>query len=370
MRSVNRLMVSLCALAVIGGIAAYGANQQPAGATMPPPKVDVYAVTGAEAVGVRFEYPARLSAYRSTTVTARVNGVLQEKYYTEGAFVAKGSPMYRIEPDTYSAAVEAAAAAVELKSATLANAKREWDRVENLYRNNAISTKEYDAALSAYEVAKADLSSAKAQLKSSKINLGYTRVVAPIGGIAGMKQIDVGNVVNAGTPLVSLTQIDPIYAEFSIPDSDMQKSGSSLRRLAGTSALKAVLTYEGKSYSGTVDFVAPQISTTNGSVKVRARLSNSDNTLMPGAFGRIAIAGVQSAPVIKVPQKAVLQNKQGTIVMVVDNGRVGIRPIRLGKKAGEYFIIEDGLKGGETVIVNNFFHIQPGAPVTIDKTVR
>lgn len=330
-------------------------------------KVDVYPVKHPQAETYKFNYPARLTAYQFVTVTSRITGILQKKYYSEGAFVRKGTLLYQIEPNSYLAKVDESSADVELKMATLSNTRREWERVENLYKNNAISKKEYDASLTAYEVAKADLSSSKARLKSSKIDLEYTRVIAPISGIMGMKIVDVGNVVNSGTQLVNITQMDPIYAEFSIPDTDLSKSGTSIRQLAASSTLKVVFAYEGKNYSGVIDFVSPQINVTNGSAKVRARLNNIDNVLLPGAFGRISIAGVQGSNVIKVPQKAILQNKFGANVMVVENGKVAMRTIRLGKRAGDYFIVEQGLKEGDKVIVNNFFHITPGAPVVVDK---
>jgi len=323
-------------------------------------KVDVYEVKKPQAEVFNFNYPARLISYQFATVTSRITGVLQGKYYKEGQFVHKGDLLYRIEPNSYSAKVDESSAEVELKDATLSNARREWERVENLYKNSAISKKEYDTAFAAYEIAKADLSSSKARLKSSKIDFGYTRVTAPISGIAGMKLIDVGNVVNPSTQLVSITQINPIYAEFSVPDTDLSKSGTSIQQLAKSSDLKVIFAYEGKTYSGVIDFVAPQINITNGSVKIRARLNNLDNSLLPGAFGRINIVGLHSVPVIKVPQKAILQSKHGVNVMVVKNGKVGMRTIRLGKRAGDYFIVEQGLKEGDKVIVNNFFHIIPG----------
>ncbi|TDA62500.1 efflux RND transporter periplasmic adaptor subunit [Sulfuricurvum sp. IAE1] len=333
-------------------------------------KVDVYEVKKPQAEVFNFNYPARLNAYQFSTVTSRVTGILEKKYFKEGEFVRKGSLLYTIESNNYVAKVDEISAEVELKKATLSNSKKEWERVENLYKNSAISKKEYDTAFTAYEVAKADLRSSTARLKSSRIDFDYTRVTAPISGIIGMKLIDIGNVVNQGTQLVSITQIDPIHAEFSIPDVDLSKSGTNLRRIAKSSKLKVVFTYEGKKYSGFIDYIAPQINITNGSVKIRARLNNLDNSLLPGAFGRISIVGLQSVPIIKVPQKAILQSKYGVNVMVVENGKVGIREILLGKRTGNYFIVKQGLKEGDKVIVNNFFHITPGAPVAIDKTIK
>ncbi|MDD3598194.1 efflux RND transporter periplasmic adaptor subunit [Sulfuricurvum sp.] len=372
MRVITNPLLSVGVAILVGLIplSLQGADKASSTKAQPLPKVDVYKVGSAQPAAVTFAYPARLNALANATVTSRITGVLIQKLYKEGSFVKKGELLYRIEPDTYAALVNERSADVEVKKAALTNAQRDWERVENLYKNNAISKKEYDAALSAYEMAKADVSSAAARLQSAKIDLNYTAVKAPISGIVEMKQIDVGNVVTAGTPLVSITQVDPIYAEFSVPDVDLQKAGSSLQSLSKSGKLPVAFNYNGTIYSGVVDYVAPQINTSTGSVKVRARLKNPNNVLIPGAFGRINIVGVHAAAVITVPQKAVLQNKMGTIVMVVDKGVVGIRPIKLGKKSGDDFIIEQGLKAGDTVIVNNFFRIQPGAPVAIDKVVN
>jgi len=372
MKSINTLFLSLSAAIVLMATTLQGKDEQPSNAAMSQSvaKVDVYHVKKPQAVTFQFNYPARLTASQFTTVTSRVTGVLQGKYYKEGEFVRKGTLLYRIEPNSYSAKVDESSAEVELKNATVSNTRKEWERVENLYKNSAISKKEYDAALAAYEVAKADLSLSKARLKSSKIDLEYTRITAPISGIVGIKIVDVGNVVNPGTQLVSITQINPIYAEFSIPDTDLHKAGTSIQKLVKSSGLKVAFTYEGTNYSGVIDFIAPQINITNGSVKIRARLNNQNDSLLPGAFGRISITGVQNVPVITVPQKAILQSKYGSNVMVVENGKVGMRAIHLGKRSGDYFIVDQGLKEGDIVIVNNFFHIAPGAPVVIDKTVQ
>lgn len=372
MRLLTNPILSTGAAILIGlvPLSLQGAQKTPAAQTQSAPKVDVYKVGSAQPIPVTFAYPARLNALANAIVTSRITGVLTQKLYTEGNYVKKGDLLYRIEPDSYAALVNERSADLEVKKAALTNAQRDWERVENLFKNNAISKKEYDAALSAYEISKADVSSARARLQSAKIDLNYTAVRAPISGIVEMKQVDVGNVVTVGTPLVNITQVNPIYAEFSIPDVDVRKAGGSLQILAKGEKLKVAFNYNGAIYTGFVDYVAPQINTNTGSIKVRARLKNPLNVLIPGAFGRINIVGVHTDAAITVPQKAVLQNKMGTIVMVVDKGVVGIRPIKLAKKSGDNFIIEQGLKAGDTVIVNNFFRIQPGAPVAIDKVVN
>jgi membrane fusion protein (multidrug efflux system) len=346
-----------------------GAKSQAA----PAPHADAYTVKAVEKSEVVLTYPARLQSIRSATVVSRVTGVLLEKRFKEGDAVKAGDLLYRIEPDLYAAAVHEQRAEVALQQAKLQKAERDWSRAQSLYKDNAISVQEHDAALSAYETAKAEVNAAKAQLRTRELELGYTDVTAPIAGIAGIKQTDVGNVVNAGTPLVTITQTDPIYARFSIPSEDLQKA-----RVAGKEGtwswgdarrLKATLDVGGIKEAGTIDYIAPSADTQTGSVSARARFSNKDNLLLPGAFGRITIEGIVRKNVIMIPQKSVLQNPKGTIVFVVRDGKAAVRPIVLGDPVGNSFVVLKGLENGDEVIVNNFFRVKPGMPVIIDKTV-
>jgi membrane fusion protein (multidrug efflux system) len=339
----------------------------------PAPHADAHIVKSLDRSEVVLTYPARLQSLRSATVVSRVTGVLQKKHYIEGAAVKSGDPLYSIEPDLYAAAVREQRAEVALQKAKLQKAERDWNRAQALYSDSAISVQEHDAALSAYETAKAEVNAAKAQLQTRELELGYTDVTAPIAGIAGIKQTDVGNVVNAGTPLVTITQTDPIYAQFSLPSEDLQKmrvSGEEGTWSWGDAGrLKATLDVGGNQVTGEIDYIAPSADTQTGSVSARARFSNKDNRLLPGAFGRITLEGIVRKNVIMIPQKAVLQNPQGTIVFVVKDGKAAVRPVVLGDPVGNSFVILKGLENGDEVIVNNFFRVKPGMPVVIDKTV-
>lgn len=340
---------------------------------MPAPHADAYTVEAAETSKVVLNYPARLQSIRSATVVSRVTGVLEKKYYTEGDRVKAGTRLYRIEPDLYAAAVHEQDAQVALQEAQFKKAERDWSRAESLYKDNAISVQEHDAALSAYETAKAEVNAAKAQLQTRELELGYTEVKAPISGIAGIKQTDIGNVVNPGSALVTITQTDPIYAQFSIPSGDLMKA-----RVASEEGrwswgekgrLKATLEIGGMSVTGDIDYIAPTADLQTGSVNARARFKNGDNLLLPGAFGKITIEGIVRNNVVMIPQKALLQNPMGTIVFVVEDGKAAVRPVVIGDPVGNSYVIQQGLKAGDRVIVNNFFRVKPGMPVVIDKSV-
>ncbi|WP_345969278.1 efflux RND transporter periplasmic adaptor subunit [Sulfurimonas sp. HSL1-6] len=339
----------------------------------PAPHADAYVVKAVAKRDVVLNYPARLKSIRSATVVSRVTGVLLTKRFKEGDYVKQGARLYKIEPDLYQAAVNEQKASVILQESLYTKAERDWKRAQALYKDNAISVQEHDAALSAYETARAQVNAAKAQLQTRELELGYTDVVAPISGIAGIKQTDVGNVVNAGTPLVTITQTDPIYALFSIPAGDLQKARVENKEgrwsWGDEGRLKASLDVDGIKVSGDIDFIAPTADAQTGSISMRARFKNSDNLLLPGTFGRVTLEGISRDNVIMIPQKAVLQNPMGTIVFIEQEGQAAVRPVVLGDPVGNSFVVRKGLAEGDKVIVNNFFRVKPGAPVIIDKTV-
>jgi membrane fusion protein (multidrug efflux system) len=354
--------------------ALWAAASSAAPAQMPAPRVDVYTIRPQSALPVTLEYPARIKSIRSATVVSRVTGVLMKKHYEEGSFVKEGKVLYTIEPDTYAATLHEREADLAVAEALFTNAERDWKRVEALYNDDAISRKEYDAALAAYERNKAECSAARARLESARIDLGYTEVKAPISGIAGKKATDVGNVVSAGTPLVTITQTDPVHAEFAIPDVDLfkinQALGSGRWNKGGKDHLDVSVNVGGTIMKGTVDYIAPTVNEKTASIDARAEFANADNALLPGSFGRLEITGLKRGNVTMVPQKAVLQNPKGTIVFIVEDGKAAVRPVKLGDTEGENYIVEGALKPGDLVIVNNFFRVKPGMQVTIDKTIN
>ena len=364
----------VCTFVLFGAAQLTAEESTPAARQAPAPKADVYVVRPVAKLPVHFEYPARLVSVDSAEVVARVKGVLLEQTYTEGAFVRKGDPLYRIEPDIYAATLRERKADLAVARAARTNANREWQRVEALYNDNAVSRKEYDAALAAHLSADASVTAAEARLETAKIDLNYTDVTAPISGIAGIKQTDVGNVVESGSALVRITRTDPIHAEFAIPDNDMKKINAALKsgRWSKSDGKEILARFEsgGLSAEGTVDFMAPVVDAETASVKARAAFSNPDNVLMAGTFGRIRLDGLERNNVIMVPQKAVLQNPQGTIVFIVEDGKAAVRPVTLGDTQGENYIVEGPLRPGDRVIVNNFFRVKPGMPVTVDKTLN
>ncbi len=340
-----------------------------------PPKVDVYIVPPSKDIEISLEYPVRFVPLRDATIMARVTGVLQKKYYTEGQYVHKGDLLYKIEPDSYVANVESAKAALQLENAKLAKAQKDWIRADGLYKDKAISEQEKDSAYYAYQTAQASVNVTKAALKKVKIDLSYTNVRATISGMSGLKMVNEGEFVKEGTPLVTITQTDPIYAEFSITNFNTLKqkyqlSKGSWNNLQGAN-LKASLLLDGKPYGslGKVDFVDSHLDKSTATLKARAVFENHSLTLLAGGYARIKLMGIISKNVITVPQKSVLQSPLGTSVFVVVNKKIVPKPVKILGTADQNFIVQ-GVSAKDAVVLNNFFRVKPNDSVIIDKILK
>jgi membrane fusion protein (multidrug efflux system) len=352
----------------------FGAGES-AGKQMPPPKADIYIVPAPSDLTIDLKYPAQIKSFQDVEVYARVQGVLLEKLYTEGEAVTKGDLLFKIEDDIYQAKVDAAKASVEMAQATLNNAKRNWDRIKKLFKSKAVSVESRDTALSTYENALASLSMSKAQLKQAQIDLDYTSVKAPISGIAGVKKVDIGNLVknDGNSALVQITQNNQVFIDFSMPLSDFKNIQSGLWTMPEDNKINVTITLNEKTLkeSGVVDFIDVVIDQKTSTVKMRAIIDNPVHTLMPGNFIRVTLNGIVQKNVITIPQKALLQNPMGTIIFVENNGIAAVKPVVIGKETGDKFVVSGGpLQSGDRVIVNNFFKVKPGKPLTVDKIIN
>lgn len=340
--------------------------------------VKTYKVTGTKSVSFELQYPGRTKSISRVNVVARVGGILKERYFKDGQFVNKDDLLFKIEPDIYQAEYDSAKAQVEQATAEVNRAERDWHRIKASYEDKVASEQQRDSALSAYEQAKAMLEAARARLKQAEINLKYTDVKAPVSGVTGTRFIDIGNMVNPNTALVTITEIDPIYVEFAIPDTDiirLQATGYRLRDIKknNPSALtlkpQVYLLIEDRpyKYTGHIDFIDSVIDEKTSSVNARAVFLNPQRELLPGQFVRVVIKGLQRKNVIVVPQKAVLQTPLGPAVYVFENEKAVMKNIKLGDRAGEDFIVDEGLKTGDMVIIDNLMKLRPEMPVKVNQ---
>lgn len=342
---------------------------------IPPIQVRVVDVNKRD-IPIELTYPARAKSTSSINVKARVQGVLLKKYYTEGEFVKAGELLYLIDPSIYEAKVKKAKANVALRDAEFDRAKKEWDRVELLFKEGAVSKKDREYALSAFESAKAALDMAYADLKDAEINLGYTKVRAPISGIVGQKQQDIGTLVGPGTDNITLTTIttlNPMYAEFSMPSNEalMLNPNASSNKISYPSDKKIRATISDEngnivSDSGILDFSGINTDLNTGSIKARVIFENKNSSVYPGMFIRVTLKGLVKKERIVIPQKAIMQIPTGTFVYTVVDKKAVFKPIRLGEMVdSDMCIVEEGLNQGDKVIISNILKLKPNAPVQV-----
>ncbi len=333
------------------------------------PEVDVYRVPPPKDVPINLIYPARVKSIKSVMIVSRVSGFLEKRFFTEGSYVRKGEVLFKIEPDIYKARVEKARADVINALALFKKARGNWLRAKNSFKDHVISVEKRDEAKYAYEMAKANLLAKRALLKEAEISLNYTNVRATISGFTGIKKVDVGAFLDVGTPLVQITQINPIYVEFSIPETDVNKYGFIKNRARYLRSLKAKLIIAGTPYPliGKINFIDTSINKDTDSLKIRAIFPNPNYTLIPYEFVRIKLIGIYKKHLLLIPQRALIQNSYGTMVFVIKDGKAYARIIKIGGSVGNFYIVKAGLKSGDLIALDNFFKLRNAMPVKIDK---
>ena len=340
----------------------------PPGGGMPPAEVEVITVAP-RTVPQTVEVPGRLTAVRVAQVRARVEGILEKRTYSEGTEVKAGQVLFRIDPRTLAANAESAKATLARAKATALIAGQNLERLQALKDTKAIAKQEYDQAVAAKAQADADVAAAQASLTQAEINLSYTTVTAPISGRIGRALVTEGALVGRGeaTHLATIEQYDPIWVDFSQSSAEFINLRESLKTgktKASKAPVKLVLE-NGKEYTqpGKLLFNDLAVDPTTGSVGLRAEFANPGRELLPGQFVTVRLPVAQAENVIVVPQKAVQVSPQGQMVMVVTpEGTVAPVPVKSGGLSGSDWIIAEGLKGGEQVIVNGLQKVRPGAP--------
>jgi len=361
------------ALAALSVVVMAGCGKPSAQQTgeMPPPEVNVVTVEPRD-IAATFEQVGQTAGVREVEVRPRVTGILQRWNYKEGSAVQAGRSLFTIDPAPFQATVARVDADLASAQAKEAQAARDIERLQPLYEQGMVSRKAFDDALSAKEVAAAGVKSAEAALRQAKLDLAYTRVEAPISGVTSRALKSEGSLVEAQqTLLTTISQVDPIHVIFSISESENLK----LQRESAAGRLRlpkdgrftvTVKLSDGTTYArpGRVDFSDVRINPETGTSEARAVLPNSDQSLRPGQFVRVALAGATYMNALAVPQRAVLEGPTGKIIMTVNaKGIVEPRPVEVGEWAGADWIITSGLNPGDHVIVDGVMKARPGSPV-------
>src|SRR5262245_47144659 len=376
------LVVCVIALAVGGYVAAFGwpwvAREQPTAgqATPPPPQVGIVTAEPAE-VPLRVEYAGRIVSIRDVEIRALVAGLLLKRDFEEGDKVTQGQLLFQIDPASYQVALNRAEAQLNQAEAALRQAAENHARVEELTSRNVATEKQSEDALATPEQAGAAVRGAQAETANAKLNLGYTEVRAPATGIAALNSPSIGSLIQAQqTLLTTITPQDPAYVNFSLT----YEEGNAFRELNERRAkpiedkdLSVELYYaNGRLYShrGKLDSSAPRVDPQTGTVQVRTVFPNPNGLLLPGQFVRLRILGITLPDAIAIRKEAVSQGPQGPFVYVVDaNDDAEVRPVRLGQQVGLDWVISDGLKPGDRIVVDGVIRVRAGEKVTPVKYV-
>ena len=370
----------LVAVAVLSMfLAGCGKSDAPAagaGGAPPPPQVGVVTVTPGD-VGLVTELPGRLEASRVAQVRARAAGILQKRLFREGSDVKAGQALFAIDSAPYAAAIASAKASQARAEANLAQATALAERYKPLVEANAISKQDYANAVASEKQAAADVAVGKANVQTASITLGYASVTAPISGRIGRSLVTEGALVGQGdaTELAVIQQINPMYVNFTQSASDVMKlraamaSGQFKRAGGADAAVVRIVLDDGTEYAqpGRLLFSDLTVDATTGQITLRAEVPNADGQLLPGLYVRVRLEQAQATNAITLPQQAVTRTAQGDTVMVVgSDGKVASRSIKIGSAKGAQWVVLDGLKAGEQVMVDGFQKLQmmpPGTPV-------
>jgi membrane fusion protein, multidrug efflux system len=353
------LIRGFAALLASLALAGCGHNQGAGAFNMPPPEVGVVTLAP-ESVALTTELPGRIDPVRVAQVRARVDGIVLHRNFREGADVTNGEVLYQIDPAPYKAALDSA-------NASLRQAQLLVQRYQPLVGINAVSKQDYDNAVSA-------AAQAKAAQEIAAVNFGYCTVTAPISGNIGAALVTEGALVSqsAATQMALVTQLDPIYCDFTESSTELLR----LRRELENGTLKTVAPGEAKvtlrlddgttyAHPGKLLFSDVTVDPTSGMVTLRAEFPNPDHLLLPGMFARGELEQAVDNQAITVPQRGVNIGANGvaSVMLVGAGGKVEARIIKIGQAVGNKWIVTDGLKAGEQVIVEGLQKAMPGMPV-------
>jgi membrane fusion protein, multidrug efflux system len=377
---IERIPVWLGGLAglFVLSLALAGCNEaQPQAGPPPPPSVDVV-ILRTRPVTLTTDLPGRTSAYRTAEVRPQVSGVLLKRLFVEGDIVQAGQQLYQIDPAPYEAALASAQATLAHAEASVRTAQATVDRYRPLIASHAVSRQDFDNAVGTLEQDKADVASAEAAIKTAAINLAYTKVLSPIGGRTGRSSVTEGALLTASqtTALVTITQLDPIYVDVTQSTTTMLR----LKRELASGQIKSagdgkvpvrLLLEDGSLYDqpGTLQFSEVTVDQGTGAVTLRAIFPNKDGLLLPGMFVREQLQEGVVLNAILAPQQGVTHNQKGepTALIVDADGKVQLRRLKTDRAIGGNWLIADGLKEGDRLIVSGVQKARPGMPVTVNE---
>jgi membrane fusion protein, multidrug efflux system len=350
------------ALAVAALLSACGKDAAP---PAPPPVAVSLLQVAEQETPVVFESVGRTEGSREVQVRARVAGILEKQLYSEGDTVKEGAPLFRIERAPFEIDMQQQSGALAQEVARNELAQRDFERAKDLVARKFVSQQSLDQSASTLAQSNAAVQVAKARVRQSELNLSYTVVDAPISGVTGRAQQSIGSLLapNADSSLLTtLTRTDPLWVRFSLSESEFARLRA---REANTKTEVRLLLPDGAAFpeAGKLNFSGSTVDASLGTVQMRAEFPNPKLQVLPGQYVKVqVVAG--SLPAILVPQTAVLQNESGRFVWLAGaDGKAAARTIKAGNWVGKDWVVLDGLKAGEKVIVDNLIRLRPGTPV-------
>jgi membrane fusion protein (multidrug efflux system) len=359
---------NLFGVLLIAGLAGCGrANMQQTATAPPPPEVGVITVSYAP-VALQTELPGRVEPVRVAQVRARVNGIVQKRLFTEGSEVTEGQPLFQIDAGLYEAAFASAQAALAKAQANLTQAAAQAQRYKPLAEANAVSKQEYLSVIATEKQAEADVAAGKAAVQTAQINLGYARVSAPIAGRIGRALVTEGALVsqNEATQLALVQQTNEVYVNFTQSANEVTRLRSVSAPAKNPVAVPVAILIEGAApRNGKLLFSDISVDPTSGQVTLRALVPNQDALLLPGQYVRVRLSQATLPSAVLLPQQAVTRSEQGDTVLVVnEDNKTAQRAIKIGTAQDKQWVVLDGLKAGEKVIVDGFQKMRaPGGTV-------
>jgi RND family efflux transporter MFP subunit len=325
------------------------------------------------------DFTGRTAAVDSVEVRARVWGYLDKVHFKEGMLVKKGDVLFEIDPRTYQAALANAEGNLASAEAKLKRLNADFARADKLYAQKAIGREEYDKVVGDRGEAAASLDALKAAVEQAKLDLGYTKVIAPISGRISRKLVTEGNLIAAGqtgaTVLTNIVSVDPIYVYFDVDERTVLQVRQMIREGKAKSARDVELPVslglaneEGFPHKGIVDFVDNQVNPKTGTLRLRGVFPNKDEALSPGYFGRVRVPIGFPHKALLISERAIDTDQGQKIVYVVSkDNKIVTRPIRIGARHNGLRVVEEGLRSGDRILVTGLQKVQPG--VTVEPTL-
>ena len=367
-----RIAVVVLGFLIVGTLGLLGCKRETAPPPAPPPpKVEVVTVS-AQSIPDEPEFIGQTEASRIVEIRSQVTGIIKERYYEEGRDVKKGDPLYQIDPIPFRAAMLSAQAKVSQAEARLVQAKQNLRRVKPLIAEQAVSQKDLDDAIAEELSAKGALEGAKGELVKAKFDMDNTRITAPIEGLIERTRYYEGRLVTAQTDLLTIIhQVDPMYVIVNAPESFLLKRrrdiASNRIQEPDIYKLRGAITFsDGTVYpqEGVLDFTAVGLQIETGSREARVTFPNPNRVLLPGQFVKVRFKGSTKNDVMLVPQRAVQQGPTGSLVYVVGEGdKIEVRDVKAAGWQGNQWLVEEGLRQGDRVVVDGMQRLTPGAQV-------